>query len=61
MSVQRRRVVVMASSLAAMSGIGSVLFRGHVWLGWTWMGVEIAFLVWVIVLLLRLRRDEGCR
>ena len=60
-SRQRRRVVVMASSIAAMSGMVPALLRGHTWMLWTWMGLEAAMLVWVIVLMVRLRRDEGCR
>ncbi len=59
MSVQRRRVVVLASSVAAMSGLGTLLFHRHAWLGWTWMGLEGALLAWVVVLMVRLKRDEG--
>jgi hypothetical protein len=51
----------MASSLAAMSGLGTLLFHRHAWLGWTWVGIEGALLVWVVVLMVRLRRDERCR
>jgi hypothetical protein len=61
MSAERRRVVVMASSLAAMSGVGPVLFRGHPRAEWVWLAVYAALMVWVIVKLVRLRRDEGCR
>jgi hypothetical protein len=60
MSVQRRRVVVLASSVAAMSGVGPLLFARHSWLRWGWMGLMAALLAAVIVLMVRLRRDEGC-
>jgi uncharacterized membrane protein len=59
MSLKRRRVVVLASSVAAMSGLGTLLFHRHAWLGWAWVGLEVALLVWVVVLMMRLRRDEG--
>ncbi len=60
MSVQRRRVVSMAGSVAAMSGLGPLLFRRHPWLGWGWIGLMFTLLVCVVVLMVRLRQDEGC-
>jgi hypothetical protein len=61
MSLKRRRVVGLASSLACMSGVGPVLLRHHPLMEWVWLGLYIALMVWVIVLMVRLRRDEGCR
>ena len=60
MSVQRRRVVALAGSVAAMSGLGPLLLPRHSWMRWGWMGLMATLLVWVIVLMARLRRDEGC-
>jgi hypothetical protein len=61
MSLRRRRVVVLASAVAAMSGLGPLLFHRHAWLGWTWIGLEGALLIWVVLLMVRLRRGERCR
>jgi hypothetical protein len=64
MSVQRRRVVVMAASVSAMSGMGPLLFEGHtqrqLWMRCAWLGVIAMLLVVVIALMVRLKRDEGC-
>ncbi len=60
MSVQRRRVVVLACSVAAMSGVGPVLFSRHAWLRDAWIGLMLGLLAWVVVLTVRLRRDDGC-
>jgi hypothetical protein len=43
-----------------MSGLGPLLFPRHSAARWVWMGLMATLLVWVIVLMLRLRRDEGC-
>jgi hypothetical protein len=61
MSLRRRRVVVLASAVAAMSGLGPLLFHRHAWLGWTWIDLEGALLIWVVLLMVRLRRGERCR
>jgi hypothetical protein len=50
----------MAGSVAAMSGLGPLLFRRHPWLGWGWIGLMFTLLVCVVVLMVRLRQDEGC-
>jgi hypothetical protein len=60
MSVQRRRVVSLASSVAAMSGVGPLLFPHHSVARWVWLGLMATLLIWVIVLMLRLKRDDGC-
>jgi uncharacterized membrane protein len=52
--------VVLASSVAAMSGVGPLLFQRNHWARWVWMGLMAVLLVRVIVLMVRLRRDEGC-
>jgi hypothetical protein len=61
MSVERRKVVGLASSLAAMSGVGPVLLREHRRAEWVWLAVYILLMIWVIVRMVRLRRDEGCK
>jgi hypothetical protein len=60
MSRQRRKVVVLASATASMSGMGPILLRGHH--GWqlVWLALMATLLVTVVVQLVRLRRDEGC-
>ncbi len=60
MSLARRRVVVLASSMAAMSGVGPLLLQGHRTLQWVWIGLMLALLARVVVLMARLRRDEDC-
>jgi hypothetical protein len=60
-SAARRRVVVLAGSLAAMSGTGPLLLRRHPLAGWIWLGLMVTLLVRVIVLMVRLRKDEGCQ
>ena len=61
MSEERRKVVVLASSLACMAGVGPVLLRQHPRLEWAWLVVYVSVLVWVIVRMARLKRDEGCK
>jgi hypothetical protein len=61
MSAERRKVVGLASSLAAMSGVGPVLLREHRRAEWVWLAVYILLMIWVIVRMVRLRRDEGCK
>jgi hypothetical protein len=60
MSAERRRVVAMASSLAAMSGVGPVLLRGHPAAEWVWLAVYLPLMLWVIVRMVRLGRRERC-
>lgn len=60
LSARRRRLVSFSGSVAAMSGLGPLLFPRHSAARWVWMGLMATLLVWVIVLMLRLRRDEGC-
>jgi hypothetical protein len=59
MSLQRRRVVALAGSIAAMSGAGPLLLRGHRHLGMAWIGFVAVMLVVVIVQMVKLRREEG--
>jgi hypothetical protein len=60
LSSARRRLAALASSVASMSAMGSMLLRENHRLGLVWMGVIAAMLVWVIKLMVRLRRNEGC-
>ena len=61
MSDERRRVAGLASSLACMAGVGPVLLRNHPRAEWVWLVMYVSLMVWVIVRMVRLRRDEGCR
>ena len=60
MSEKRRKVVAMSGGLAAMSGIGPLVLQRHTWLRWAWMALVVTLMVRVIVLMVRLRRSEGC-
>jgi hypothetical protein len=60
MSLQRRRVVVTAGSVAAMSGIGPLLMRGRPVLGLVWIGFMVVMMVVVIWQMVKLRKEEGC-
>lgn len=60
LSAQRRRVVTMAASMAAISGVGPLLLRGHHSLEIVWAGLIVVLAVTVIVQTVRLRREEGC-
>ncbi len=60
MSVQRRRVVALAGSVAAMSGVGPLLFHRNHWAVAIWLGLMVALLVWVVVLMARLMKDGRC-
>ncbi len=59
LSKERRQVVVLAASLAAISGSGVALTNGHPAARCVWLGAELVLLSMVIVKMLRLRRD-GC-
>ena len=60
MSLQRRRVVLLASSLTCMGGVGPSLSQHHPQLEDLWLGLMATLLIWVIVQMMRLRKDEGC-
>ncbi len=60
LSAARRRVVVLASSMAAMSGVGPLLFQRNNLARWVWLGLMAVLVVRLIVLMVRLRKDEGC-
>ncbi len=60
LSAARRRVVVLASSMAAMSGVGPLLFQRNNQARWVWLGLMAVLVVRLIVLMVRLRKDEGC-
>jgi hypothetical protein len=60
MSLQRRRVVVLAASLSAMSGVGPLLLRGHRYAEMAWVGFISVLAVLLIVLMMKLRREDGC-
>jgi hypothetical protein len=58
MSLQRRRVVVMAGSVAAMSGAVPMLMLKHPRLGFLWLGFMVLVLVMAIRGMARLKRTE---
>jgi len=61
LSEERRRLVVLAGSVAAMSGLAPLLLQHqHKSVHLIWMAVVISLEVWLIVKLYRLRRTEGC-
>jgi hypothetical protein len=60
LSAQRKKVVVMAASIAAISGSGPILLRGHHRLELAWLVFMVILIVRLIVLMTRLRRDDGC-
>ncbi len=60
MSLQRRRVVGAASIAACMGGIGPALFQHHPRLEWVWLVLYVPLMIWLIVLMARLQRSEGC-
>lgn len=60
MSLQRRRLVLLANSVACMGGVGPSLSQHHPQLEGVWLGLTATLLIWVIVQMMRLRKDEGC-
>jgi hypothetical protein len=53
-------VVALAGSVAAMSGVGPLLFHRNHWAVAIWLGLMVALLVWVVVLMARLMKDGRC-
>ncbi len=60
MSAARRRVIALAGSMAAMSGVGPLLLNHHHKAQLVWIGMMVVLFVRVIVLMSRLKKDEGC-
>jgi hypothetical protein len=56
LSPQRKRVVVLCASVAAMSG-SSVLLKGHPVLLGAWIGLMVVTLVYAMVELAKLKKD----
>jgi hypothetical protein len=56
LSPQRKRVVVLCASVAAMSGV-SVLLKGHPVLLGVWIGLMVVTLVYAMVEFAKLKRD----
>jgi len=46
--------------LAALSGMGPALSRHHPRVEWVWLVLYVPLMIWVIVLMVRLGREEGC-
>jgi uncharacterized membrane protein len=46
--------------MAAMSGVGPLLFQRNNQARWVWLGLMAVLVVRLIVLMVRLRKDEGC-
>ncbi len=60
MSAQRRRVAALESSLACMGGVGPSLLHHHPRAEWVWLAAYIPLMLWLIVRMMRLKREEGC-
>ncbi|MFC6644958.1 hypothetical protein ACFQBQ_05000 [Granulicella cerasi] len=60
LSEARRRLVVMCSVMASMSGVGPVLMRGHSRALWVWTAVVVAMAIRIMVMAVRVKRTEGC-
>ena len=56
LSPERKRVVVLCASVAAMSG-GSVLLKGHPTLLGVWIGFMVVTLVYAMMELAKLKRN----
>lgn len=61
MSRQRARVVAMAGGVSVMSGLGPLLRQHHPRAEWVWLVFLVMMMIWVIVQMVRLQRDEGCK
>jgi hypothetical protein len=59
LSVQRRRLVGLSASMAALSGVVPLLLRNHARLWWVWLCAMAAVLVWVIARLSKLNCEES--
>ncbi len=60
LSGERRRIVALSGSVAALSGVVPPLLGHHPVLRWAWVGFMVSLLVYVVVLMVRLRRNEVC-
>jgi len=58
LSPERKRVVVLCSSVAAMSGV-SVLLKGHPVILGVWIGFMVVTLVYAMVQLAKLKKQGG--
>jgi len=58
MTQERRKVVVIAASIAAMSGSVGLLARHHPWLAGVWLGLLFVALVYVMVQLVKIQRSK---
>jgi hypothetical protein len=61
LSPERRKVVVIAASIAAMSGSVGLLARNHPWLAGVWLGLLAVALVYVMVQLVKIKRSRRQR
>lgn len=61
LSVERRRIVVMASSVAAMSGVVPLLATRHPRFVALWLGCMAGLLVVAIAHLAKLQKAEGAK
>ena len=58
LSPQRKKVVVLASSVACMSGVAPILMHRHPVLEIVWIGLMAVALVFVFVEFAKLKREE---
>jgi energy-converting hydrogenase Eha subunit C len=59
LSPQRRRIVVMAGSVACIAGVVPTLLKEHPVLRMVLLAFMVAALVYVVVEVVRLKRSEG--
>jgi hypothetical protein len=57
LSPERRKVVVLGGSIAAMSGTIALLGRNHPWLGAVWLCFLLIAAAYVMVQLIKIRRS----
>ena len=61
LSAERRRIVVISSSVAAMSGVAAMLSQQHPFVIWIYGGFLIAAFAYVITQLVKIKRAEKLR
>jgi hypothetical protein len=59
LSAERRQIVMLGGSMAAMSGVLMPRLHGHPGAVWLWAGVELAVVVRMFMLMRRVRKN-GC-
>jgi hypothetical protein len=58
MSPRRRKVVVLCCAVAALSGTGPLLLKGHRAAQMIWIALMVTILIYAIAELVKLKREE---